>query len=83
MNKFVSETLLPSLFENWNGRDKQYPSIIVSDRVAGILSGVMVQNSVMGRFKSVVTGKECEWNGRHVYLYKSGRWYFVSFGQTV
>lgn len=82
MDKFVSETLLPSIFERWKERNKEYPTIIVSDKVAGILSGVMKQHHVMGYYKSIVTGKECEWNGRTVYLYKRGRWHFVSFGPT-
>ena len=68
MNKFVAETLLPSLFERWEGRDKRYPSIIISEREWGVLLGQC--------------GTEFRWEGRICILHRRGRWCFLSFGQT-
>lgn len=44
MDKWIEGTLLPSLFEKWQGRNKQYDNIIVSEKQASCLKKALFVN---------------------------------------
>lgn len=82
MNKWVSETLLPSLYERYLSRDPKHVGIIVSDKVNQILLDNMTADSHFGTWKHVVTGASLYWRGRRVSLQNNGRYHILTFGLT-
>ncbi|MCD7805464.1 MAG: hypothetical protein LUH03_10065 [Oscillospiraceae bacterium] len=81
---WFDDTLLPSLFEKWQNRDKQYSQIILTEAQAQQCSSRMEQKTSFSEFhgKSCVVGMEYSWRGRTVFLQKRGRYTFLSFGLT-
>lgn len=82
MNKWVSETLLPSLYERYIARDPKHVGIIVSGKVNQILLDNMTADSHFGTWKPVVTGSSLYWRGRRVSLQNNGRYHILTFGLT-
>ena len=82
MNKWVSETLLPSLYEQYLSRNPKHVGIIVSDKVNQILLGNMTPDYRWGVWKTIVVGSSLYWRGRRVSLQNHGRYHILTFGLT-
>ncbi len=73
MNKWTRETLMPSLFERFQNRDKKYCEIVISDRIFSILTAQMKADHICYK---------AEWNGRGVVVTTRGSYHFINFGIT-
>lgn len=83
-SKWVENVLLQDLFNKYQNRDKQYCEIIISSKQADSIATIMTQKTSFNEFTgtSRPIGKECYWNGRHVFLSHRGSYYFLSFGMN-
>lgn len=82
MDNWTKNVLLPSLYDRYLKRDPKYVGIIVSDKVADLLNRWMQDVHHYGTWATVTTGRELDWQGRHVLLTKHGRHNIVCFSHT-